>query len=1135
MVYSKSKKMVLILLLGMMLSIFSVCLQSQNLEIHYINVQQGQSILIRGPNGTLILLDGGDVGKGNNEVIPYLESKGIYTSTTLNYIIATHLDEDHIAGLTEIMDAGYNASKVYYNGSIKDRTFIDNFKSAASGTTAGGVTTITLGQIITLGNGAKATCVASNGSILGGGTVSIPSTNENDRSIALLIQYGNFDYLVTGDAGGGQSDSSCTGRNTSQKNIETPLANAIMPGGGNTLLTSNGVEVLHVAHHGSESSTNSDFMNLLTPTVACISVGGGQGGTSYHPRKAVVENVLMAQAACITASPALVLQTEEGNPTSIDTSYAGYCVGDIVIKTNGQSTFTISASGAVTQGPNEISSAGLPVTFNLDDENGCCKPTILISEVLYDSWITGDTEGEWIELYNNSSSPVDIGDWTLNDIDKNFDIPKGTTLAAKGCMVIADGRNVFYQKYGSYPQVEGMNLQLSNTGGFIKLKNTKGEVVDQVAWESGGSLITGWGSTNFPKADESKSIRRENLTTDTDKYSDWLSNQVPNPCVEALESQISLSTAKIDFYFDVGGIESSTFSISNSGSAPLNWSVADDQPWLELSPGSGTNSGNVEVIVNMTAYPEGTYTGTVTVNAPNCSNSPQKVTITVYIGVQNPSISLNRNTLTYCARDSYCTGLQSVLVSNSGNGMLYWNATSNSSWLIVSPSSGTNDGELLIQVNKSGLPLGTFIGTVTVSDVNDGNSSQHITVTIDVIQSSDEPFGTFETPSNGATIRSSIAVTGWVLDDIEVESVKIYNGSSYVGDAVFVEGARPDVESVYSGYPMNYRAGWGYMMLTNFLPGGGNGTYTFNAKATDKEGNTVTLGSKTVTIDNDGAVKPFGAIDTPGQGGSASGSSFINWGWVLTPLPNMIPIDGSTIDVWIDGQNYGHPTYNLYRSDIAGSFPGYVNSNGAVGYFYINTNSFPNGVHTIQWTAKDTGNNKDGIGSRYFTINNTSADIARHKIANVKNHLVPSHHLNIQQMERLYQMGNRLPVKVQTAFVDDEDMQMVFPEETGIISLQIKELGRIVIDFSILSQKEQVYDIFLNQKPNSFSGYMVVDNELRSLPIGSSLNRKQGIFYWQPGPGFIGNYEFVFLINDDPMVFKKVNIKILPMHHNGKE
>ena len=181
------------------------------------------------------------------------------------------------------------------------------------------------------------------------------------------------------------------------------------------------------------------------------------------------------------------------------------------------------------------------------------------------------------------------------------------------------------------------------------------------------------------------------------------------------------------------------------------------------------------------------------------------------------------------------------------------------------------------------------------------------------------PFGSFDTPVNGSTVRSSIPVTGWALDDVGVNNVKIYrlpvgtesggaNGLVYIGDANFVEGARPDVAQAYPGYPQNSRAGWGYMMLTNFLPNNGNITVTLYAIAADGDGQQTQLGQKTITCDNANAIKPFGAIDTPLQGGETSGSQFLNWAWALTPLPSAIPTDGSTIRVYVDGVFVGNPT-----------------------------------------------------------------------------------------------------------------------------------------------------------------------------------------------------------------------------------
>lgn len=250
------------------------------------------------------------------------------------------------------------------------------------------------------------------------------------------------------------------------------------------------------------------------------------------------------------------------------------------------------------------------------------------------------------------------------------------------------------------------------------------------------------------------------------------------------------------------------------------------------------------------------------------------------------------------------------------------------------------------------------------------------------------PFGSFDTPADGATgVSSNIPVTGWALDDIGIDKVQILRDAVgaeaagtrvYIGDAVFVDDSRPDVGTAYPNAPASYRGGWGYMMLTNFLPapsGGtaGNGVYKLYAVATDKDGHQTTLGAKTITVDNAHAVKPFGTLDTPAQGATISGTSYVNFGWALTPQPSLIPTNGSTIKVIIDGINQGNPTYNQSRADIIALFPGYANTSGAVGYFRINTTLFANGMHSISWVVSDNAGHADGLGSRYFFVLNTTS------------------------------------------------------------------------------------------------------------------------------------------------------------------
>jgi hypothetical protein len=223
---------------------------------------------------------------------------------------------------------------------------------------------------------------------------------------------------------------------------------------------------------------------------------------------------------------------------------------------------------------------------------------------------------------------------------------------------------------------------------------------------------------------------------------------------------------------------------------------------------------------------------------------------------------------------------ETFTVFNSGGGTLNWTVSSEFIDFIMNPTSGTNCGVVTLIVEAAGLPPGKFDGVIYVSAPLAHNSPMeiHVNLWVKPGAQSSPPFGDFSTPADGSIVRSSIPVTGWVLSDTGMESVKIYrqegNSLIYIGDAIFVEGARPDIEAAFPGYPMNHKAGWGYMMLTNFLPNGGNGIYKIHAIATDREGRKTNLGSKTIFVDNANAVKPFGAIETPGQGGTASGSRF---------------------------------------------------------------------------------------------------------------------------------------------------------------------------------------------------------------------------------------------------------------------
>jgi hypothetical protein len=187
----------------------------------------------------------------------------------------------------------------------------------------------------------------------------------------------------------------------------------------------------------------------------------------------------------------------------------------------------------------------------------------------------------------------------------------------------------------------------------------------------------------------------------------------------------------------------------------------------------------------------------------------------------------------------------------------------------------------------------------------------------------------------------------------------------------------------------------------------------------------------------------------------------------LTQNPYTIPIDGSTIKVVVDGVTLGHPTYNQYRVDIATAFPGLANSNGAIGFFYIDTTKFANGLHTISWVVYDNAARGDGIGSRYFNVLNNVGTAAP------------------QDPEPVAAIGNTY----RGPLLNDEPMRQVKAAD-GTVSVTVEELGRIELPVG------------------STMGYLLVGNQRTELPIGSTL--KDGVFYWQLGPGFLGDYPMVF-------------------------
>ena len=466
-----------------------------------------------------------------------------------------------------------------------------------------------------------------------------------------------------------------------------------------------------------------------------------------------------------------------------------------------------------------------------------------------------------------------------------------------------------------------------------------------------------------------------------------------------------------------------------------------------------------------------------------------------------------------------------------------WTAVPNQSWIQVSPSSGVGSTVLTIGANLlNGHPgNGSAAGVIAVTLTDGTGTSRPINLTVTLYQAgtTSPPVGVVDTPLDNATgVNGAIPMTGWALDDLDVASLTICraavnseapgldgncggNAQIFIGNGVFIEGARPDVQAAFPQHPRADRGGWGFMMLTNMLPNRGNGTFVFYVYARDREGQVTLIGTRTMTVNNAAATAPFGTIDTPAQGETISGANYPSFGWVLTPLPKWIPFGGETITVWIDGVPIGSPSYGHFRADVAGLFPGLANSIGPLGLKTFDTTPLTNGLHTIVWTATDSAGVTSGLGSRYFRVaNGASSGVTTPAIASTEASTTTESAVSLDAVP-----VDSSSIVARRTWNADAPWQNYGTGRAGRAVIRGEEIDR--------------FEIALGEhQGQAYSGYVRVGERLRPLPIGSTLDARTGAFTWSPGVGFVGTYDLVFVRSAGARAIARQEIRIV-LHPKG--
>ena len=216
--------------------------ESKDLEIIMFDVDQGDGILIKTPEGITVMIDGGSTGESG--LWQYrLESALEYEAVTvIDYAVITHPDTDHISGIEDLLsdDSTPVSIKNLLIPYFEDN---DSYEELVSLAEEAGVNVLNIYSGMVLQTKTVTfTCIHPD--------EGVRYEDANEMSAVISLEYGDFTALFTGDIG----------EDTELEIIEK----GCLP---------EDYDLLKVAHHGSKYSSCEEFLEAVSPDIAIISAG----------------------------------------------------------------------------------------------------------------------------------------------------------------------------------------------------------------------------------------------------------------------------------------------------------------------------------------------------------------------------------------------------------------------------------------------------------------------------------------------------------------------------------------------------------------------------------------------------------------------------------------------------------------------------------------------------------------------------------------------------------------------------------------------------------------------------------------------------------------------------------------------